>query len=1012
MAVGFGQVDAAAPQVVREFADRLRSVAQAAGYVGVRELAAGTGVGRTTVSDALTAKRVPTWTTLAALLRGCDITPDRDWAKACEAAREAMEREKRAAKGASRPGDEPDDQAPTTPSPIGPGTFSIRAPYGELPPRLRGRDELLNQLEVKLAAGESRVQVLYGLGGCGKTTVALHLARHARDRGYSVFWLSASTPDRMVTGMKEVVRELGAEEEAIEAAWSGRISATDLVWRELDASERPWLLVVDNADEPGWLASDGGSPGDGTGWLRSSPAGMTVVTSRLSNPDVWGRESDTHRVGVLSPEDGRDVLLDLAGQSGDPAEALVLSERLDGLPLALKLAGSYLARSARGAGLLRRNGQSLSRVRTFAAYTEALGKAGASFLDQGEEWRLDESDMERTYRRLVSRTWEISLDLLDEQQLPEARSLMRLLSCCAPAPLPVELLDPALWNTPSDSDPALDRADRALEALIDLSLIDVVDIAPGGTLKDQEPMPCLVSHRLVLEANALRLAGGSPQEHIAVWNAIARIIEKGAEPTPEHPRNWPWWRLMAPHVVATLTAAPDNDEVLLPLLRSGLAAYAFHAFSSRFDSAAEIARLLEERGAFLANNHPLRLSIRHRAALSLLNEQEQLSEFEEILSDQLTALGPEHPETLITRHDIAIHMEEDSAEQEAELRAVLDARRRTLGPADCYTLLTHGALASVVEARGHGNDEFKAEYRALIEHTRSTTPEDHRFLPLHSRHQMAHALDSTERWTEAESEYRSVLDDLEEYGELGSNLYRDLTRCLANNLQKQKKYTDAVEVIDKLLPWFDSRDLEHSPVSPWALHIRHLRGDLLAKCGRNVEAETEIRAVLEERLKTSDPNDSVVLSERHCLAHALEGINRCTEAQDELRDVASTYAKILGSNDKHTRGSRFCLARSLHLHGHREDALGLYEQVLAAEVAELGSNHSDTLVTRFRRDQCRYDMGILKSADALAALESTKTKLAEITGDDHPRVSTIRSVISAIENGEFDKQESAAIDQE
>lgn len=994
--MGFGQVDPSAPQAARELADKLCSVARQAGYLGVRELAAGTGVGRTTVSDALTAKRVPTWKTLAALLRGCDITPDGNWARAYEAAREAVERGKQAAKDVSRTREDPDDESPAAVVSRGPGTFSIRAPYGELPPRLRGRDDLLRQLESALAEGENRVQVLYGLGGCGKTTVALHLARHARDRGYSVFWLSATTPDRVVTGMREVARELGADEEAIEAAWAGRTSATDLVWRELDAAERPWLLVVDNADEPGWLASEGGSPGDGAGWLRSSSAGMTVVTSRVGNPDVWGRQADTHRIEVLSPEDGRDVLLDLAGESGDPAEARVLSERLDGLPLALKLAGSYLSRSARGAGLLRRQGRSRSRVRTFAAYIEALDEAGAGFLDQGEHWRLDESEVEHTHRRLIGRTWEISLNLLDEQQLPEARSLMRLLSCCAPAPLPVELLDPAFWHTPTESDPAMDRADRALEALVDLSLVDVVDIAPGGALKGQESVPCLVSHRLVLEANALRLADSSVQERAAVWKAIARILENGATPAPELPRNWPWWRLLAPHVVAALTASPDLEEALLPLLRSGLAAYAFYAFANDFDDAGQLAHLLRKRGNFLTASHPIRLAIRHRVALSLLDGAEQIAEFKQILAEQLAELGPEHPETLITRHDIAVLTEEDTAEKEAELRAVLDARRRILGPANSYTLLTHGALAQVVAARGHGDDELKAEYRSLIEHTRSTTPEDHRYLPLHNRHQMAHALDAAKRWAEAEAEYRSVIDDLEEYGQESSTLYRNLSKCLAKNLQKQRKYADAVEVIDKLMPWFDNRNAERSPKSSWALQIRHLRGDLLGKCGRNAEAESEIRAVLEERLRTTDANDSVVLSERHCLAHSLESINRYTEAQEEFRATANGFAEILGANDERTRSSRFCLARSLHRHGRQAEALDLYEQVLAAEVVTLGHNHSDTLVTRFRIDQCRFDVGLLTASEALDAFEQTKAKQVELVGPEHSRVSAINEAISNI----------------
>ncbi|MFF0450099.1 AAA family ATPase [Streptomyces sp. NPDC004609] len=1023
MAAGFGEIEDGAVPEARELAGRLRRAAQDAGYTGVRELAAGTGVGRTTVSDAMTAKRVPTWPKLSALLRGCDVAPDLEWSRAHEAARQAVEREKRAARGigapteqlAEHPADPPADQP--DPASARPNTFSIRAPYGDLPPRVRGRDDLLARLETSLGEGESRAQILYGLGGCGKTTVALHLARQARDRGYRVFWLSASSADRLVTGMREVARELGADEGDIDAAWAGRTSATDLVWRWLDASERPWLLVVDNADEPAWLASDSGAPGDGTGWLRSSRAGMTVVTSRVGSPDVWGGEADTHRIGVLSPADGRDVLLDLAGDAGDPAEARVLAERLDGLPLALKLAGSYLARSARGAGLLRHRGRRTGRVRGFAAYTEALGEAGARFLDEGERRRQDDSDTEHMHRRLIGRTWELSLDLLEEQHLPEARSLMRLLSCCAPTPFPVELLDPEALTvtdhgtghadaTGTGSDAGTgpvtgaepDQADRALEALIDLNLIDVVDIAPDGASSDQDAIPCLVSHRLVLEANALRLTDGPERERAAVWRAAARVIEAGAAVTaPELPPGWPWWRLLSPHVAAALTVCPDDEETLLPLLRAGLAAYAYYNFGNSYSETGKLARLLSRRSEVLDPDHPVRLSVRHRAALSLLQGRDELAEFEAVLAGQLARLGPDHPETLITRHNVAVSRQAcgltTESEKEAELRAVLSARRRVQGPHDPYTLLTHGALAQIIMSRGHGADE----YRALVRHMESGIPEDRRLVPLHNRHHMAHALDSAERWTEAEAEYRSVLRDLEEYGERDSGLHRDLYHCLADNLRNQNRHQEALEAFDKSLAWFDGGDEDRSPDSHLALQIRHRRGDLLRSCGRVAEGEAEIRAIIELRLRTVDPGDSVVLSERHCLAHALEGLGRYAEAQDELRDVAASYASILGPGDKHTRESRYCLARILHVHGDRSEALGLYEQVLAAESAELGEDHSDTLVTRFRLDECRLDEGLLTPEAAREVFERVRERQVALVGEDHARVSVI---VKALEDAD------------
>lgn len=735
MVAGFGQVVPEVPQAVRDLADRLRTVARRADYSGVRELAAGTGIGRTTISDAFTGRRVPTWQTLAVLLRGCDVTPDRAWRTVYDAARDAVDEEKRAIRDGGRPDTDADidagAEAQAVPPPSsrtgGPGTFSIRPPYGELPSRVRGRDELLDRLESRLAQGESRAQILFGMGGCGKTTVALNLARQARDRGYRVFWLSASTSDRLVTGMREVARELGADEETIKAAWSGGLSATDLVWRELDAAEHPWLLVLDNADEPAWLAAETGVPGDGTGWLRSSRAGLTVVTSRVGSPGVWGHEADTHRIGVLSPADGRDVLLDLAGEAGDPAEAQVLAERLDGLPLALKLAGSYLARSARGAGLLRHRGpRSGGRLRSFATYTEALGEAGAGFLDQGEHRRLDEAGTERMHRSLVGRTWELSLDLLEEQRLPEARFLMRLLSCCAPAPFPVELLDSE--TLPSAAEP--DQADRALEALIDLSLVDVVDIAPDG---EGAPVPCLVSHRLVLEANALRLADSAAGERRVIWRAIARILEGGTSVVAEQPANWPWWRLLGPHIAAALAAAPDtapdtetDEEVLLPLLRAGLAAFAFYVFAGS-DTAGELARLLALRGAALAPDHPVRLSVRHRVAITALDGAEQVRECADVLAEQSVLLGPDHPETLITHHDlVASRYESDQAseaETVAELRKVRKARRDVLGPNDPYTLITHSLLSQLMMVRSRREESVRECADLLAEQSAELGPD-------------------------------------------------------------------------------------------------------------------------------------------------------------------------------------------------------------------------------------------------------------------------------------------------
>jgi hypothetical protein len=73
---------------------------------------------------------------------------------------------------------------------------------------------------------------------------------------------------------------------------------------------------------------------------------------------------------------------------------------------------------------------------------------------------------------------------------------------------------------------------------------------------------------------------------------------------------------------------------------------------------------------------------------------------EELLADQLRVLGPEHPDTLATRYQIASRQvwAEDpavAAAGVAALEELLAAQLRVLGPDHPHTLATHGSIASL-----------------------------------------------------------------------------------------------------------------------------------------------------------------------------------------------------------------------------------------------------------------------------------------------------------------------------
>jgi hypothetical protein len=96
--------------------------------------------------------------------------------------------------------------------------------------------------------------------------------------------------------MREIAIQLGAPVSEVTQAWSGWASATDLVWRLLNDSASPWLLVFDNVGDPQQLA------GHGTGWLRvpATAKGIVLVTTRDSDSDFWRDWATVHTVSPLS----------------------------------------------------------------------------------------------------------------------------------------------------------------------------------------------------------------------------------------------------------------------------------------------------------------------------------------------------------------------------------------------------------------------------------------------------------------------------------------------------------------------------------------------------------------------------------------------------------------------------------------------------------------------------------------------------------------------------------------
>lgn len=208
--------------------------------------------------------------------------------------------------------------------------------------RLRGRNRLVDEITdavTRRVAGdpdEHAVWLLSGMGGSGKTTVALEAAHRLTGAVTHIWWVSGADGEGLHAALRAVAFAAGATP----SDFHGAPHPADVLWKRLEGLTVPWLLVLDNIDDPAVLAAEKSRTAEGNGWLRepAHPRGTVLVTSRDSRAERWGQWVHLTDVEPLSSEDGAVVLQDLARQAGDEAQARELAEHLGGLPLALDLA--------------------------------------------------------------------------------------------------------------------------------------------------------------------------------------------------------------------------------------------------------------------------------------------------------------------------------------------------------------------------------------------------------------------------------------------------------------------------------------------------------------------------------------------------------------------------------------------------------------------------------------------------------------------------------------------------
>ncbi|MFF5083479.1 NB-ARC domain-containing protein [Actinoplanes sp. NPDC000266] len=466
--------------------------------------------------------------------------------------------------------------------------MSLAPPYGLRDPAhpVRGRQALIRRVTRNLSGkGMRYVHVLHGMGGCGKTAVALEAAQIAQSRGLPVWWIEAAETPVIMASLQAVGRQVGVPDEDALAP-----EALDRIWEHLRDEPEPWLLVINNINDLTLLSPDDNDLAEGRGLIRPlmRGRGTVIVTTRTGSREVWGSGwSVLHHVGDLDPEDAGQVLMDrTVGHAGLVDDAISLGSRLGGLPLALNLASAYLSNVAS----LPITWRDTSTVATFSALEKAF-----------EQGRFTLSD-EAGQAALIERLWGVTLSWLDRRGMPEARALLGLLCHFAEYPIPEAVLHP---HTLAESG-LLGAVDGIRLRLLvnELSNVNLVETSTRAVIEEGKvsPVPAIRVHPLLRATLRASINADERRSYVSVAVGLIRHWTDANE-DPHGPEAWPTWQLISPHAIYL---SSEVDDTTLPTQTKAI------------EAAAQASRHLQRSGGL--TRLTVNLTPRSAQALDALHE--------------------------------------------------------------------------------------------------------------------------------------------------------------------------------------------------------------------------------------------------------------------------------------------------------------------------------------------------------------------------------------------------------
>ncbi|MFI6234834.1 FxSxx-COOH system tetratricopeptide repeat protein [Micromonospora sp. NPDC050784] len=754
-----------------------------------------------------------------------------------------------------------------------------------------GRQDEFAELEEVMSAGSGVIcQAVHGLGGVGKTELALQYAHRWRERYLVRWWVTADSPAAIESGLAALTARLNPE--LVLTATAAEAAGWAVGWLQ---NQSGWLLVLDNVEQRS----------DVEPLLAQLDTGHLLITTRR---DVnWETLVDgCLRLDMLDRESAVRLLLE-RGDQQDLLAGAVLADELGYLPLALQQAAGYLRQTRLPASVY------LDRLRAQPA--EVLNTIAEG--DQAE--------------RAVAQVWLLTLDRLREIR-PAAIDLLRILSCYAPDDVPRSVL--------AGYAEQYGAVDEALSALASYNLVTLTQTTVS-------------THRLlqtVVRSQAQIQAEGDYRDERSelpesLWQQVLgralALLDQARPPgnPSEDVDTWPQWRAFAPHVEEFVQHKPeDSVDLTFAYLLGQIGLY--HYTQARYGQALQAEkRALEISEAALPAGHPdiaTRLDNLAGTLGVLGRSEEALPLRRRALEISEAALPAGHPAIATRLNNLAYTLGAlGRAEEALPLRwRALEISEAALpaGHPDIATRLNN--LAHALGVLGRSEEALPLRRRAL-EISEAALPAGHPDIATQLNN-LAHTLRALGRAEETLPLQRRALEISEAALPAGHPDIATRLNNLAHTLGALGREEEALPLQRRALEISEAALPAGHPDT--ATRLDNLALTLVA-LGREEEALPLQRRALEiseAALPAGHPDTATQLNN---LAHTLRALGREEEALPLQRRALEISEAALPAGHPSIATQLNNLAFTLVALGREEEALPLQRRALEISEAALPAGH-------------------------------------------------------------------------